>query len=206
MLKRLYPASTMKLKMHHMVHYPSQIERFGPLIHSWTMRHKAKLSFIKCSSRRSNFKNILKTVVKHHQLWFCYQLNCESHLLYPEPQLSPQERVSCLSLESENIRSQISAAAPSLPSVCNLKHHNWLKIQSAVYKLGMFILLERHDMSPKFGKVIHIIHIQDIEQLFFVLKFMKVIVFPHITMHLVYVTPQIFWFLMYMQCMIVIHL
>ena len=43
---RLYPTSNMKLKMHHMVHYPSQIERFGPLLHSWTMRHEAKLSFI----------------------------------------------------------------------------------------------------------------------------------------------------------------
>ena len=72
-----YPTSNMKLKMHHMVHYPSQIERFGPLLHSWTMRHGAKLSFIKRSSQRGNFKNIVKTVIKHHQLWLCYQLTCD---------------------------------------------------------------------------------------------------------------------------------
>ena len=165
---RLYPTSTMKLKMHHMVHYPSQMERFGPLIHSWTMRHEAKLSFIKRSSRRGNFKNIVKTVVKHHQLWFCYQLNCESHLLYPEPQLSPKGRVSCLSQQSEDIRSQLLAADPSIAGGSDLKHHTWLKIQSSTYKLGMFVLLERHDMSPKFGQVKDIVHIQECKRLFFI--------------------------------------
>ena len=140
---QLYPSSTMKLKMHHTVY------------------------FIKRSSRRGNFKNIVKTVVKHHQLWFCYQLNCETHLLYSEPQLSPKQSVSYLSQECENIISQLLTVEPSLPSECSLKYHDWLKIQSSVYKLGMFVLLERHDMTPKFGKIIHIIHIQDIKRLFF---------------------------------------
>ena len=36
-----------------------------------------------------------------------------------------------------------------------------------MYKLGMFVLLERHDMSPKFGKIMDIIHIQDVKRLFF---------------------------------------
>ena len=164
---RLYPTSTMKLKMHHMVHYPSQIERFGPLLHSWTMRHEAKLSFIKRSSRRGNFKNIVKTVVKHHQLWLCYQLHCEDHILYPEPHLSPKPRVSCLSQECENIISQLVKLEPSLQCECSLNHHNWLKIHSSMYKLGMFVLLERHDISPKFGKIMDIIHIQDFKLLFF---------------------------------------
>ena len=92
LLQTLYPDSTMKPKMRYMVHYPSQIQRHGPLVHSWTMRHEAKLSFIKRSSRRGNFKNILKTVVKHHQQWLCYQLNFETHLLCPEPQLSPRAK------------------------------------------------------------------------------------------------------------------
>ena len=165
LLHRLYPSSTMKLKMHHMVHYPSQVERHGPLIHAWTMRHEAKLSFVKRSSRRGNFKNILKTIVKHHQLWLCYQLNCESHLLCPEPQLSPRETTSCLSTEPENIRDQIIATTPPLSPICTLKHHQWLKIQSLVYKLGTFVLLQRHDMSPKFGKILDIIHVEETQQL-----------------------------------------
>ena len=50
LLKNLYPGFTIKPKMHYMVHYPTQIERFEPLIHCWTMRHEAKLSFVKHSS------------------------------------------------------------------------------------------------------------------------------------------------------------
>ena len=36
-----------------------------------------------------------------------------------------------------------------------------------MYRLGTFVLLERHDMSPKFGKIMDIIHIQDVKRLFF---------------------------------------
>lgn len=170
LLSRLYPSSSMKLKMHHMVHYASQIERFGPLIHSWTMRHEAKLSFIKRSSRRGNFKNILKTVVKHHQLWLCYQLHCECHLLCPEPQLSPREKTSPLSDECENVQSHILALFPSLSPSSVLKHHQWLKIQSSVYKISHFVLIERDDMSPKFGKIQNIIHIPDSEKVLFCIE------------------------------------
>lgn len=35
-----------------------------------------------------------------------------------------------------------------------------------MYNLGMFVLLERHDMSPKFG-IIMDIHVRDIQRLFF---------------------------------------
>jgi hypothetical protein len=30
-----------------MIHYASQMEKFGPLFHSWTMRQESKLSFVK---------------------------------------------------------------------------------------------------------------------------------------------------------------
>ena len=72
-----------------------------------------------------------------------------------------------MSLECESIKSQILAANPSLSSVSDLKHHDWLKIQRSVYKLGMFVLLERDDMTPKFGKIKNIIHIQAIKKLVF---------------------------------------
>lgn len=137
-----------------MVHYPSQIERHGPLVHSWT---KAKLSFVKRSSRRGNFKNIQKTVVKHHQLWLCYQLECESHMLCPKPQLNPRETCSVLSTECDAVKLQILTIAPSLSPNCSLKHHRWLKIHSLVYKIGTFVLLQRDDMLPKFGKIEDII-------------------------------------------------
>ena len=61
-----------------MLHYPTQIAKFGPLINTWTMRQEAKLSFIKCSSQRGNFKNVPKTVARTHQFWLSYKLSCQS--------------------------------------------------------------------------------------------------------------------------------
>lgn len=49
--KKLYPDRRITPKMHYMLHYPAQIEKYGPLIHTWTMRNEAKLSFIKQASR-----------------------------------------------------------------------------------------------------------------------------------------------------------
>ena len=43
----LYSAAAIVPKMHYMVHYASQLHKFGPLINTWTMRQEAKLSFIK---------------------------------------------------------------------------------------------------------------------------------------------------------------
>ena len=80
--KKLYPDRRITPKMHYMLHYPAQIEKYGPLIHTWTMRNEAKLSFIKQASRSGNFKNVAKTIANHHQLWLCYQLQCQDHLLH----------------------------------------------------------------------------------------------------------------------------
>ena len=49
MFHELYPTKTIILKQHYMLHYASQMENFGPLIHSWTMRQEAKLRFFKKS-------------------------------------------------------------------------------------------------------------------------------------------------------------
>ena len=54
----LYLGKTVIPKMHYMVHYPSQIRKFGPLVHSWTMRYESKLRILKRASRHGNFKNI----------------------------------------------------------------------------------------------------------------------------------------------------
>ena len=35
---QLYPERRLIPKFHYMIHYPSQMENFGPLIYSWTMR------------------------------------------------------------------------------------------------------------------------------------------------------------------------
>ena len=140
--------------MHYMLHYVSQIERYGPLIHSWTMRHEAKLSFVKRSSRRGNFKNIVKTVVTHHQYWLAYHLKCTDNLLYPIPDLSTKPRVDNFSAQSEHMQAEIMHVLNCTTSDdLTLYHHKWIKLQSTCYKVDDYILLEHDGFLPTFGKV-----------------------------------------------------
>lgn len=68
--KTLYPEHSIIPKMHYMLHYPSQILRYGPLVYSWTMRHEAKLQVTKRAARHGNFKNICYTIAKCSQHLF----------------------------------------------------------------------------------------------------------------------------------------
>ena len=52
----------------------------GPMIRTWTMRHEAKLNFLKQASRLSNFKNITFSLANRHQRWMCYELSSKKHL------------------------------------------------------------------------------------------------------------------------------
>ena len=71
----LYGNSLIIPKMHFMVHCPSQILRFGPLVYAWTMRYEAKLRIMKRAAKASNFKNVCQTVAKRHQHLLCYYLH-----------------------------------------------------------------------------------------------------------------------------------
>lgn len=177
-LKQLYPSSSIKPKMmHYMIHYGSQVEQYGPLIHSWTMRHEAKLSFVKRSSRRGNFKNILKTIVKHHQQWLCYQLKCEQTLLYPETKLSGIKSANNLEDENDTVREQLRCISPTLSPTGTIVHHRWVKIHSFNFKLGNFVLMERDDMKPKFGKIEDILHIGETSKNVFFVQVYEAVTF-----------------------------
>ena len=157
-IKELYPDLRIKPKMHYLVHYASQVE---PLIHTWTMRHEAKLSFIKRSSRRGNFKNIALTVARHHQRWLCYQLNCEPTLLSVRSEVSTRCTESKFSTKPEHIQSELKIICPGLKENSVIRSPMWVKIQSAKYRLGVAVLLHWDEMDVKFGKVIEILQIID---------------------------------------------
>ena len=107
--KSLYPDRTITPKMHYMVHYPSQIVRYGPLIYSWTMRHEAKLSVIKRASRHGNFKNICRTIARHSQRALCYHLNCGEPFLRKGIDIASTFTECPLFNESEEIRRHIDS-------------------------------------------------------------------------------------------------
>ena len=155
--------------MHYLIHLPSQMERYGPLIHSWTMRHEAKLSFIKRASRRGNFKNICFTVVKHHQLWLCYNSTCVPHLIYPPLEHSPKKTESLLRDERDHIQTQI-AVINNFSADCTLTRPDWVKYHNSVYRHGSYVLMERHEITPVFGKVLDIVVILKTNDIFFTVE------------------------------------
>lgn len=159
--RKLYPEMTLKPKMHYLLHYPSQIERYGPLIHSWTMKHDAKLSFMKRAAKSGNNKNVCKSVAKHHQFWVLYQLSCESHLLYSLPLKIPKGLHLHLCNEPQHVQAEIIRLQTSATPETEVFHPNWVNIQSSTYHQGVFVLLNHDDMDPKFGKIVDLIMLKD---------------------------------------------
>ena len=150
----LYPSETIIPKQHYMIHYPSQILRSGPLIHCWTMRHEAKLSFIKQASRRGNFKNVCLTATKKHQLWQCQKLSESDHFLHDcNFETSPKSTDSTYNEEEDCIQEILHTLFPEDVSELTIHHHNWIKVQSTKYIKGLFVLLTYDLICPVFGEI-----------------------------------------------------
>nr|XP_047145693.1 uncharacterized protein LOC124818698 [Hydra vulgaris] len=144
-------------KMHYMVHYPGQIELFGPLRHLWCMRFEAKHNYFKCLSRVvSNFKNITYTLSKRHQMRQCCELNS----------------VDFMKIEQHNQRNNIIISLTSLPEGLQVElTHNFLldqntqlrkvtnvSVNHCSYQTGDFIVLNiLDDGTPIFMSLKYIL-------------------------------------------------
>lgn len=160
--RELYPRKTLIPKQHYMLHYASQMDRFGPLIHSWTMRQESKLSFVKRVSRSSNYKNVAKTVAQRHQFWFCYQIQSNSHMLTPQLEVSPKQLTNTLACEDDYVQSVLKHVFPSLCADAIICHPNWVNLQSSHFYKGLYVLVKYDDMNPTFGKIIDLITIEGV--------------------------------------------
>jgi len=132
---RLYPEQPVIPKQHYMVHYPSQIERLGPLIQSWNMRQESKLSFVKRVSRCSNYKNVCKT----DQFWLCYQIQTTPNLLLPKFELSKKSKSCPLSSEEEYVLSEVLRLVPHLSLDSTVSHPSWVKLRSSHLCQGVYV-------------------------------------------------------------------
>jgi len=64
-----YSKNNLKPKFHFLVHYPSMIRKYGPVVHLWSMWFEAKHRVSKISARSSsNRGNICLTLAIKHQL------------------------------------------------------------------------------------------------------------------------------------------
>ena len=107
-------------------------------------------------------------LVAKYLLWLCYYTNCSPHLLYPAIECSSKVNESCLRGEPK-----ILATIPSLTLDCILKRPTWLKHHSSTFKHDSFVLIERDEMTPTFGKITDIILISQTNSVFFLVETYK---------------------------------
>ena len=140
-------------KMHFLLHYPYQMERIGPIVRAWTMRHEAKLNFFKQASRVSNFKNIAQSVAKRHQRWLCYQL-AKCDLLRFSLECGPGNNPSPLSSEPESLRESILCSNPTVDTGSAVFRPSWVRHNGVLYKANNCFLMKGSDgLDPKFVKL-----------------------------------------------------
>ncbi|XP_064470269.1 uncharacterized protein LOC135385020 [Ornithodoros turicata] len=69
----LFPDVRVPCKMHYILHYPTYIYKYGPLIQLWSMRFEGKHQYFKDMARKlKNFKNIAFSMAQRHQLYQMY--------------------------------------------------------------------------------------------------------------------------------------
>lgn len=152
--KILYSDASIIPKMHFMIHYPQQIIKYGPLIHTWTMRHEAKLRIIKRAAKVSNFKNVCQSVAKRHQHLLCYYMHSKM-------MLSKSNTFGPLKLHS--LTDNTSRVELLLKQLYNLLKETVLLSTSFVthngltYKPNAFILYSYNNSEPIFAKVVTIL-------------------------------------------------
>lgn len=176
--KQLYSEKNIIPKMHYMLHYASQIMRYGPLIYAWTMRHEAKLNVLKRAASHGNFKNICYTVAKKSQHALCYHLNCGEPFL--NTSIEASTRFSDVPFENEPTDIQTYFRGLGFPIPESVIHPNWIKSDYHHIKKFACVYLENGDMYPSFGKIIdmfmikrenlkpiYAVHIQHFKTLYF---------------------------------------
>ena len=137
--------------MHHLVHYPHYIERFGPLKNYWCMRFEAKHATFKTMARTTgNFINLPFTLAKRHHIWVIHQIGKSiDDYLTQEILMSEGTKVLLSSLSYANQLLQFLDSNSST----NFLSLSWIKVNTSHVCAKKTVLLcpTRGSLSYKFG-------------------------------------------------------
>lgn len=151
--KSLYDASIIP-KMHFMVHFPQQILCYGPLIHTWTMRHEAKLRVIKRAARVSNFKNVCQTVAKRHQHLLCFYIH--SNMFLTKTVKTGPCKLHSLTVHPENVQLLLKEHY-ELVEESILFSSSFVTYNGITFKPNAFIQFSFDALEPVFCKICTVI-------------------------------------------------
>ena len=154
-------------KHHFMMHFPSQIEKFGPLRNLWCMSFEAKHQYFKkriVSTR--NFKNVTHTLTERHQMRVAYAL-ASTYLLHKG--IQPQSAVISTDVnnlpQSLRLSIQFKTGQPLSSKVNIVK---CLKVDGITYSINSnaCFILDCINETPIFAQLKHIVLVE--EECFFV--------------------------------------
>ncbi len=151
---KIYPDDIkIKPKFHYMVHYGSEIRKFGPLKHCSTQRFESKHDESKQHVYRSkNRKNICKSMAEHHQ--------SRQALIHTSPLLLGEGRYTVTGVESVHIRLYErvvqSLVEPYLQGFEIVPECKKVKVEGVQYSINSAVILGKTIDEYQFGVIRHI--------------------------------------------------
>lgn len=178
LFKRLFEDVNIIPKQHYLVHLPSLIFKFGPLIRSWCMQFEGKHSYFKkVAAVLKNFKNLPFSLATRHQ-----SMECAAHIQLDEFDVAPLFKEDLvlgrsrllIGEDEQNVRNAIfNFFQINLPNTEGIFECESVVIHGTLYKKGekAFVLLKFENSLPIFGCIKKIWFIQ--ENVYFALKIMS---------------------------------
>ncbi len=153
-LKENLPDMKIKPKMHYMLHCATLTEKFGPLIHCWTMRFEGEHdSHKQVSARTKNKKNICKTMAKHKQ-------SRQALFHAKENVLDCAQYSACVGANSCPIqllpRHIQLLLVPHLNGKLQVEMVKRVTVSGTTYSQGSAVVLSESDGDYQFGRIDHI--------------------------------------------------
>ncbi|XP_064478733.1 uncharacterized protein LOC135392039 [Ornithodoros turicata] len=139
-------------KVHYLIHYPTYISKYGPLINLWAMRFESKHQYFKDLARKlHNFKNVTHTLAVRHQFHQAYILSeaSKENSVFPAG-----SRPVLLEHVSEVVRSYV---AHKCVTVTNISVLSSVRTGNITYRPGMTLSYSTSDDDlPKFMEICNI--------------------------------------------------
>nr|XP_021323512.1 uncharacterized protein LOC108180038 [Danio rerio] len=148
LFKHLFPDRNLLPKRHFMVHYPTCMQKIGPVLHCWFMCYEGKHNVFK--KQLKNFKNITKTLAKKHQcqmayIWQTFDPNYVK--LGPDKMVPLNEmEVSVEMAEKLNV--------PLWTKVLSVK---WVKFCGNTYRSGLAVCVKFQNDMPVFHAIQNVV-------------------------------------------------
>jgi len=146
----LNQGARVKPKAHFMIHYASQIKRFGPLSHCNTLRFESKHGYFKeIANRTKNRRNICKTMATRHQYLQAFYMSSPSFLELDELEST---KGSVIPIRLLNVAVQQLLLPFSGPDE-SVYQSNSVKGRGAQFEAGSGVVLDFENDEYQFGKV-----------------------------------------------------